>query len=233
MALLAIILGVLAIAAPAVLAQSDGPKLIKSDAIVYGKSYSEWSAGWWQWALSLPASNHPLFDSAPCDTGQSGPVFFLGGKFCATWSDSCGYSNIVRSCTVPAGKSLYVAVVNTDFSSLETPQYSQIADLRSNAATVIDYAEPAFTLDGAPVADLKNRFRVQSPAFGFTIPDDNLFTAIGEGAFSQGAYFPAVDDGIYVMLSPLPAGPHTLRLSGSFPVWDFSFDVTYQLNVVK
>src|SRR5262250_1729493 len=34
------------------------------NAHAFGKTYAEWSAGWWEWALSLPASGHLLFDTA-------------------------------------------------------------------------------------------------------------------------------------------------------------------------
>jgi hypothetical protein len=47
----------------------------------YGKTYAEWSAAWFQWADSLKITYHPLYDTAPIDTGQSGPVWFLSGHW--------------------------------------------------------------------------------------------------------------------------------------------------------
>src|SRR4051795_351517 len=53
----------------------------------YGRTYGDWSARWWQWALAIPVHSppfgdrigHPLFDltGARCGVGQSGPVWFL------------------------------------------------------------------------------------------------------------------------------------------------------------
>src|SRR5262249_33125691 len=60
---------------PGVLPPSSNP---------YGRSYGEWGAAWWQWALSLPLSESPLNDptGAHIAAGQSGPVWFLSGTFC-------------------------------------------------------------------------------------------------------------------------------------------------------
>ena len=76
----------LILAAGAALAD-DGdrsPQVLPPQSCAFGKSYAEWSVKQSQWALKLPATHHPLFDNAPVSTGQSGPVWFLGGRFCAT-----------------------------------------------------------------------------------------------------------------------------------------------------
>src|SRR5690242_17543598 len=89
-------------------------QVISPGSVVGGRTYSEWAAAWEQWALSIPATAHPLFDSPPgnpadCSTGQmtpdgkTGPVFFLGGKFCRSNANSCTPGTATRRCTVPAG----------------------------------------------------------------------------------------------------------------------------------
>ena len=235
MAVIAIVLSLAMLAVPAVTAQSVGPKVIKADSVVFGRTYSEWSAAWQQWALSIPVANHPLFDNGDCSVGQSGPVWFLGGKFCAINNPNCGTSNVVRSCTVPAGKALYIPAMNAEWSVLEMndPKF-QLGDLRSFAASNIDgTTNVTMEVDGAAIPHLKDRFRVQSTAFAFTIPDDNLFNAVGEGPYTGGSYFPGVDDGVYVMLAPLPVGPHMIHFHGSMPAFNFTLDITYHLNVTK
>jgi len=234
-AVVAIVLCLAVLALPSAMAQSVGPKVIKPDSVAFGRTYSEWSAAWQQWALSIPVAHHPLFDNGDCSVGQSGPVWFLGGKFCAINTPGCGTNNVVRSCSVPRGKALYIPIMNAEWSVLEMndPKF-QIADLRSNAAINMDgAADLTFEIDGAAIPHLQDRFRVQSTAFVFTLPDDNLFNAVGEGPYTGGSYFPGVDDGVYVMLAPLPAGPHTIHFHGSFPVWQFTLDITYYLTVGK
>lgn len=231
MAVVAIVLGLAVLAVPSVMAQL----VIPPSSLAYGRTYSEWSAAWQQWALSIPVVNHPLFDNGDCSVGQSGPVWFLGGKFCAINTPNCGTKNVVRSCSVPAGKALYIPVLNAEWSVLEMndPKF-QIADLRSNAALNMDgAANLSFAIDGVKIPSLKKGFRVQSPAFVFTLPDDNLFNAVGEGPYPGGAYFPGVDDGVYVMVAPLPAGWHKIHFHGALPVWNFTLDITYNLNVTK
>lgn len=206
--------------------------VLTPDSVIYGRTYGDWSAAWQQWALSVPVANHPLFDNGDCSVGQSGPVWFLGGKFCSLNNPNCGTTNVVRSCKVPAGKALYVAVINSEWSVLEmNDPKAQIADMRSLAASAIDGAtNVVMEFDGVKIPRLKNAFRVQSTAFPFTMPDDNLFSAVGEGPYPGGSYFPGIDDGVYVMLTPRP-GPHTLHFHGFFPQWNFTLDVTYNLLV--
>jgi hypothetical protein len=204
------------------------------DSVAFGRTYSEWSAAWEQWADSIPVANHPLFhDNIDCGVGQSGPVWFLGGKFCALNETNCGTSNVVRNCNLPAGKALYFPILNSEDSALEEHDPTkQIADLRMTVGAAMDNAtDLSCEVDGAPILGLKMRFRVQSPAFGFTIPNDNLFTALGEGSFTAGAYFPGVDDGVYLMLAPLHPGHHMIHFHGFFPIYNFTLDITYHLTV--
>ena len=87
-------------------------------------------------------------------------------------------------------------------------------------------------LDEIPIRSLE-LFRFTSVVFSFTLPQDNFVLAIGdivEG--TPGLYFPAVDDGFYVMLKPLPVGEHTLHIHGENPSFAFVLDVTYHLTVV-
>lgn len=214
---------------------AQGQIVIPTDSVAYGRTFSDWSAAWQQWALSIPVSNHPLFDNGDCSVGQSGPVWFLGGKFCALNNPNCGTNNVVRTCSVPRGKALYIPILNAEWSVLEMndPKY-QIADLRMQAASNMDGASRlSFQVDGLKIPNLAKNFRVQSNAFVFTLPDDNLFSAVGEGPYTGGSYFPGVDDGVYVMLSPLSVGPHTIHFHGYFPMYNWTLDVTYNLVVTK
>ena len=52
---------------------------------------------------------------------------------------------------------------------------------------------------------------------------------IGEGPFQAGTYFPAVDDGYYVMVAPLSIGDHTIHFHGT--AGPYVRDVTYNITV--
>ncbi len=229
-------------------AQAAGPTptpgVFPINSAPYGKTYGEWSAKWWQWDLSLPATAHPLFDTADCSAGQSGPVWFLGGKSCSFPAppEGCNANLAVRSCAVPAGKALFFPIVNTEDSVIEEnhgfgcgPTNPTEADLRSCAAFIINgVTDLLCEIDGRSVHNLDS-FRVQSPLFQFTLAShDNLLAAVGETGTPDGATSLSVSDGVYVMLTPLPAGPHTLHFHGRFTCafcGDFSLDITYHLTV--
>jgi len=220
--------------------------VLSPDRTHYGKSYAQWSAAWWQWALAIPVHsppfssrvNHPLVDltGVQCSVGQSGPVWFLGGAFFQAGMP--GSSSIVRnSCTVPPSKALFFPLLNGECSTLEGPSFGCASDVQGNRDAVkffIDLvANLSADVDGVSIP-ISTSYRVGSadkPTFCFKLPPDDMLTFIGEGPFSPGAYCPAVDDGYYVMLAPLPAGAHTVHFHGEIPAFSFTLDVTYKLNV--
>ena len=160
---------------------------------------------------------HPILDKGPCNEGQSGPVFFLGGKACASNDTTCNASKAVRNCTIPAGKGIFFPIVNSEDSDAEeasfgtTPlptinQLRQIVEGGTNSAAGLEV-----DLDGKSIKDLATAFRVTSVDFEYTAPANNELEALGENV-PAGTYSPAVDDGIYVMLKPLSPGAHLLHL---------------------
>jgi hypothetical protein len=223
-------------------AEDNGPgDVYARDAVIYGRTYGEWSAAWHQWADSMPATTHPLFDTASCAKGQSGPVWFLGGRFCAVIPDvnpDCENTPAVRSCRIPAGKALYFPVVN--LSCLDGEARNNlcftagpfITEMRANVARALDQTTALqVTVDGQKIqVDLKKDFRVQSSVYTSILPDGNLYQALGEAVIGPGRYI-GVDDGIYVMLKPLEKGEHTLNFKGTFPQFDFTIDFTYNLII--
>ena len=94
----------------------------------YGAEYGEWSARWWQWAISIPVPVNPILSDGPvdCTLGQTGNVWFLAGNF-------GGKSN--RTCTIQ-DKPLFFPVFN--FVAFDPFHYETILDLRKQAAPSID-----------------------------------------------------------------------------------------------
>src|SRR5262245_59339530 len=87
MPLAAAVFCLLVIAAlPTAKAQTINPGVIDPTNTFAGKTYSEWAAGFWQYYMSLPATNNPLYrypgrPDAQLSTGQSGPVWFMTGNY--------------------------------------------------------------------------------------------------------------------------------------------------------
>jgi hypothetical protein len=200
---------------------ADNPGVLPPHASAYGRSYSEWSAAWWQWALSMPAVENPLLDEtgALCANGQAGQVFFLAGVINVSGTAE-------RTCAVPTGTAIFLPVLNVECSTVEPPPFfgSNEEELRACAVGFFDATGGlAAEIDGGSVTDL-GRYRVQSPLFEFTLPEGNILgVPAGPGM--------AVSDGVWLLLAPLSAGEHMIHFTGTFTEFDFTLDITYHLNV--
>src|SRR5262249_19343423 len=137
---------------------------------------------------------------------------------------------VIRQCTaVPAGTALFFPVV-IEWDTVQVALPLRVEVLRQlTSALVGGSTELVVTLDGMSLQNLQ-LLRFTSPAFSVTLPQDNVFEALGDSTGAPGTYFPTVSAGIYVMLRPLVVGEHTLRLRGQGR--SSGLDITYQLTVV-
>jgi hypothetical protein len=73
-------------------------------------------------------------------------------------------------------------------------------------------------------------YRAQTGPGGFTFRSG----AFGEEQFGYppGDRFPAVADGWWILLKPLPPGVHTINFSAEFPAFQFELGANYTLTVV-
>jgi hypothetical protein len=207
------------------------------DGRLFDLSAGALSAAWWRFVMSKPVNANPLTDTtgAICGQGQSEPIFFLVGSF--------GAGAAVRNqCVVPAGKVLFFPVVNgvdvhTPGDGLDTPRlvWNDMQVTGGFAVTSL-FA----TVDGksVPLDPANDHFRAcagparrcSAPAFSLTLPYPNLF------GIPAGKYRPAVADGYYLMLKPLPKGCHTITFGGVGhlnvnPTVDFTQNTTFHLTV--
>jgi hypothetical protein len=171
------------------------------DSKPYGKSYADWSAIWWQWLLSIPEDKSPAGDSTgeDCGTNQQGPIWFLAGTF---------GGSAERTCTIPSGKAIMFSPINSECSYAEYPDEKTESDLLECAKTFQDQTTSAqVTINGTAIENL-DQFRIQSPPFNVTIPENNVF-GVSSGPTQ------AVSDGLWVILKPLPVGEHKIGFKGS------------------
>jgi hypothetical protein len=193
----------------------------------YGRSYDRWADAWWQWVCSIPSSENPVGDTTGefADEGQSGRVWFLAGS----WWDM---GPVDRDVTVPKDTALFFPIANSIW--INTPQYGdppwtddQEAYARALVAGQVDsVTELACQIDGHWVRRI-TAYRCQTPKNGefmVTLPDDNIF------GIAPDTYGPSVTDGCYLMLAPLPAGRHTIRIVAGTEE-ETLVDVTYHLTV--
>ena len=186
-----------------------------------GATYGEWSARWWQWALSIPTAVNPILDTtgANCAQEQVDDVWFLAGNFGGT---------VTRACTIPAGKRIFFPLINN--IGFKPFGFETLNDLRNLAAGFINSVTAlSCTLDNAActTANLSN-FRVRSPSFTVKAPAHALlppgFLRVPGNTDS------IVSDGYWVLLSPLASGTHTLNFTATTS-GGFSLNVTYNITV--
>jgi len=222
----------------------DNPGVIPPQASPNGHTYGEWGAMWWEWALGLPPDQNPVLDPTGdlASAGQRGEVWFLAGTFGGPGD---------RTVTLPPGKKLFFPIVNwvawepdddetarliAEHLGLDPNTLTEAEVLRILAAWLTDRSTPlSCTVDGVPVANLEN-YRAASPDFAFTM-DDDLAALFG---VPGGLKTPAVADGYWIMLKPLPAGAHTVEFHGVVDIsvangdpfdQSFTVDVVYHLTV--
>jgi hypothetical protein len=168
------------------------------------------TALWWQTVLSIPGDSLDR-----CDLGTRDVVFLAGTTGGAA----------TRSCTIPAGTSILVPLINVECSTVEG-NGDIPAELRACARGFAEqFTDLSLTIDGVAVADLQ-RFRVHSPVFQFTAAPGNVF-GIPAGTTRS------VADGYWVLIRPLSPGTHIISFGGAFLPGGFTPSVTYTLTVTS
>ncbi|HEX6281160.1 MAG TPA: hypothetical protein VFZ67_02925 [Nitrososphaera sp.] len=206
---------------------SSTPTPFPADTIQYNLTYGEWTARWWQWVASIPEDRNPAADETGenCSEGQSGPVWFLAGTF--------GGLN-ERNCDIPAGKSILIPVLNTECSYAEYPSLQTESELRNCAVSSNDaVTELMVRIDGQAIDESQLRsYRVQSPLFNLTLPENNIFGL--PASTTQG-----VSDGFWVFLPPLGPGQHEIHFRGAIVDFttqsqnNFVQEALYHIRVVE
>ena len=187
------------------------------------KTEAQLAAEWWQWAASVPGADNPVRDvkGTHCAVGQKGSVWFLAGGF--------GSSKIRRSCTLPAGKTLFFPIINMAYWPREANNGYTCEMAKSRAALNNDSAMDLFAeIDGVAVREPKH----------LRISTDKCFNLYGRLPASDRPYdaFPAATDGFWLLLAPLPPGRHLLKFGGRYNRQSESYgqmvqDIEYELVV--
>jgi hypothetical protein len=189
----------------------------------HGQTYSEWAADWWVWGLSQPTPVNPLIDpiGAQCASGQTGNVWFLAGQL--------GGGTVTKSCSIPTGTALVFPMFNSFYCAFlnDPPETRTEEFIRAQVAGAAG-ATVSASIDGVPVQNPGSFFE-ESALFDVQLPADNIF-GVGPDVVPELLLSPCADAGFYLLVNPLPPGPHTLTFQGS--LGDISVDVTYNLTVV-
>jgi hypothetical protein len=194
----------------------------------YGLTHSEHAKNFWKWALNIPASENPVNDQigAKCANGQASSnssVFYLsfnnGGKS-------------ERTCKVPAGKALFIPVMQVEISDKEAPG-SSVEDLASGAKKDQDSVNSLYLMIGDKEYSYEDllKYRIQpTEPFEVVFPDNGIF-GVAKGGPSK-----VVADGFYVLTEPLKNGTYPIHFKSSLICPDpgcaepnFAQDIKYNI----
>jgi hypothetical protein len=195
-----------------------------------GQTYGRWAAAWWQWVLGIPAAKNPLTDAKGehCAERQVDTVWFLAG--------SMEPGTVVRSCDIPAGKSLFFPLTNGSYGAFlnDPPETRTKAFVRKAASCTEPVVISALSIDGSKIPQPLRFFTgpsgSQSPIFNVQLPPDNLFR-LDTSAVPELVFSPSAEQGYYLFLYPLSSGPHTIHWHASGCNPGNIQDITYHLAV--
>ena len=195
----------------------------------YGLSYEQHIKNFWKWIISIPQDKNPWGDQTGenCAIGQletnSSTLFYLSGN---------GGGKSERTCTLSAGKSLFIPVSPMEISDKEAPNRS-IEELDKIAKKDQDSVTSLYLKinDKEYTRQDLSKYRISTEEFEVTFPKNAIFGAT-EGISK------AVADGYYVITQPLEKGNYTILYKSSLicPEIDciqpnFAQDIKYTLVV--
>lgn len=219
------------------------PEVLPPSSLPYGYSYDEWSAKFWQWTLGQSAKNLESLGDPNICSGPASRVRFLGPSIIGGQAIHIETNHI----TVPDGTPLFLSIFalwqdngNCPLSAFTTFTADQLAafDQQSwNAVTAT-----SCTIDGVAVEGMDDPtnsvYNVVSTPFSYTTAEkDNVLAAELGATCVPGNFtiYPAVAEGLYLMLAPLSPGKHTIHsvavvgpLSAPFAESDKTIEITVE-----
>lgn len=215
-------------------ARNPNPTVLPLTSKPLGRSYGEWGAAWFQWAITAPPATNPLLDATGehCALNQSGHVWFLAGS--STQNPVVPY--VRDECVVPTGKALFFPIYTAYYFADDGASEADMRGFVEGRLDNISVLEA--TVDGVVLHD-PFAYRATSALFSLHLPEGGLFdtapdacgpSSPGGDKFPCVGDFPTVIGGYWIMLGPLSPGEHTIRFY-AFRSNGFALDVTYELTV--
>ena len=195
----------------------------------YGLTYADHIKNFWKWSLGIPAKVNPSNDptGAKCSTGQlntTSSVFYLA-------FNTGGLSQ--RTCKVPAGKGLFIPVMQAEISDKESPKAST-QDLNSTVTTDQNSVNSLYLKIGDKEYNYQDllKYRTNTGIFDVVYPNNGIFGVM------QGGPSKDIADGFYIITEPLAKGTYPIHFKSSLLCTgtgcvdtNFAQDITYTVIV--
>jgi hypothetical protein len=193
----------------------------------YGLPYDKHIENFWKWTLGIPAKDNPINDPTgeKCATGQlntNSSVFYLA-------FNNGGISE--RTCKVPAGKGLFIPVMQVELSDKDTPG-ATVEELKLSAKTDQDSVNSLYLKIGDKEYNFEDlrKYRTDTDGFDVDYADNGIFGIV------EGGPTKAVADGYYIMTDPLQKGNYTIHYKSSLSCLEpgcaepnFAQDIKYNI----
>jgi hypothetical protein len=212
------------------------------DAKPYGKTLEEWAKEYWQWNIALPPGDIPKdvntnLDKCMVGSDRENTIILLLGVYDHTYSTKCNISSakpiliplLAGECnpTVPEPRGKTAKIEDLWTCAKDADEGFNAWEVRLDNRVLFKKAGNE-EVNGDLIDNILVR---NSSLFNITIPQVNRYGA-------DAGVYPAVVDGYYLILKPLPPGEHTLtykfKLDQKIPGTYLSYvngDATYLLTV--
>jgi hypothetical protein len=213
----------LAIATSSPAGPKPAPEVLPPSSLPYGYSYEEWSAKWWQWTLGQSTNHMESLGNPDICSGPASRVRFPGpSRLGGTGSIHFETNHVI----IDAGTPLFFPILdlwqdngNCPLSAFTTFTAVQLAAMDEQSWAGV--TETSCTIDGISIDGMEDPtnsdYHVITPPFTYTTAEkDNVLAGDFGATCIPGDYsiYPAVGDGIYLMLAPLAPGKHTIHTIG-------------------
>ena len=196
---------------------------LPSQAKYKGLTYGEWTAVWWQTALtpSTEAERQAWFNGGVL--GEKNRTLFMAPPVLPE-----GSPTVTIPVTIPPGTSLFFPIITVECSEAEAFPFhgDGETELRACANGLLDLvSDPYAEIDGRPVKD-PSTYRVDSPLFRYgPLPEDS-FLGLPPGTQSD-----SVGAGYFLLLRPLSVGEHRISVRTNVPAFGIAVDAEFIVNV--
>lgn len=197
---------------------------------------AELLAQWWQWSLAFPTNADPELGTADISADQFGDIWFLPAPL--------GGGTVTRTNTIPADKWLFFPVLTFELDNTGCPTNYDYTLEQLEGFLQADWDQTmatSCTIDGFTVPGMENPtnsfFLVRTWPFAYTLASSNNVLAnypdfVEETCIPDGLrVFPAIAEGICLLLPPLETGEHTINISATNAAFNVAYDVTFDLTV--
>ena len=186
------------------------------------RTFGEWTAEWWRWIMSTPASVSPLLDETGQHAGMNQPtscVWFLTGSF------ACSEKNYpFRKVKIPRGRSILFPIINCEASRMEYPLLKTDSALVEHVMNDMNsIIKKECFINGLRV----NPERVPSEPqlFSIDIGNENVI-GIRNGGMTY-----ATADGFWVFMKPANSGRYVITFEGSCELDRLNSGASYDLEI--